>query len=255
MKFIDLHTHPSTEYYSDPLEIVNEWHSLNMEKLFVCGTNEDDSTQAIELAKKVDFVYPVIGIHPTLSNGLQDREILNKIYEPNVVAIGEVGLDYHYDDSPSKEIQKQGFIAQIDFAKEHNLPVIMHIRDALDDSLDIITLPQYKDINFIFHSFSGDLSFLNKCLRYSNIYYSISGVVTFKNAKPLQEAVKNIPLDRIFCETDTPYLAPTPMRGKPNISPFVQYTYEYIANLKQIDVDVLVEQIKKNVRKVFKIYD
>lgn len=92
-------------------------------------------------------------------------------------------------------------------------------------------------------------------MTYSNIYYSISGVVTFKNAKPLQEAVKNIPLDRIFCETDTPYLAPTPMRGKPNISPFVQYTYEYIANLKQIDIDVLVEQIKKNVRKVFKIYD
>ena len=127
----------------------------------------------------------------------------------------------------------------------------MHIRDALEDAYEIISNEKYNDMKFVFHSYSGDITFTEKCLKHPNFYYSISGVVTFKNAKSLQNAVKIIPIDHIFCETDTPYLAPVPMRGSDNISPYVSYTYQYIAKLKNISEQELVNQIKANVKKVF----
>ncbi|AXE60492.1 TatD family deoxyribonuclease [[Mycoplasma] phocae] len=253
MKYIDIHTHPFTEYYANPHQTVIEWHKNNMEKLFICGTSREDSVELLELCQKENYLYPIIGIHPTLSQGKSDGEFIERILTADVVAIGEIGLDYHYDNSPSEEIQKISFISQLEIAKKYDLVAMLHIRDALEDAYEIISQPQYQDVRFIFHSFSGDEDFTKKCLKHKNFYFSISGVVTFKNAKQLQEAVKLIPIDRIFCETDTPYLAPTPMRGKANISPYVMYTYQYIANLKNISEETLVKQIQSNVKKVFKI--
>ncbi|QJG66308.1 TatD family hydrolase [Mycoplasma phocoeninasale] len=253
MKYIDVHTHPFKEYYEDPYQTVVEWHKNNMEKLFICGTSREDSVELLDLCGREDYLFPIIGIHPTLSKGAEDGEFIENIINKDVVAIGEIGLDYHYDNSPSKEIQKSSFIAQLEIAKKYNIAAMLHIRDALEDAYEIISQPQYQDLKIIFHSFSGDENFVRKCLGHKNFYFSISGVVTFKNAKILQDAVKLIPIDRLFCETDTPYLAPTPMRGKPNISPYVMYTYQYIANLKNIGEEKLVSQIQNNVKKVFKI--
>lgn len=252
LKYIDVHTHPFKEYYDDPFAIVSEWKKMDMEKLFIVGTSKEDSVELMELCKKdKEFLHPIIGIHPTLASGKEDGAFLETIIDKDVIGIGEIGLDYHYDDSPSKEIQKESFIAQLEVAKKHNIVAMLHIRDALDDAFDIITKEEYKDLKIVMHSFSGDLEFVKRILPFKNIYFSISGVVTFKNAKTLQEAVLNIPIDRLFCETDTPYLAPTPKRGQPNISPYVQYTYKYISDLKNISEDEFVIQIRNNIEKVF----
>lgn len=250
-KYIDIHTHPFKEYYNDPHETVKQWYNNNIEFMFVNGTSRNDSVELLELCKKEKYLYPIIGIHPTEAKGKSDGDFLKSIITKDVIGIGEIGLDYHYDDSPSKEVQKESFISQLDVALENNIIPVLHIRDALEDAYEIITNQKYKNMKIVFHSYSGDLQFTKKCLYHENLYFSISGVVTFKNAKLLQEAVSIIPIDRIFCETDTPYLAPTPMRGKPNISPYVEYTYKYIANLKNIDLESFIDQIRQNVKNVF----
>ncbi|WP_334198912.1 TatD family hydrolase [Mycoplasma struthionis] len=198
-------------------------------------------------------MYGAIGIHPNDAKGKEDGEFLKKYISNKIVAIGEVGLDYHYDDSLSKEIQKESFLAQIEVAKENNLVVMLHIREALEDAFEIITRPEYKDVIFVFHSYSGDYEFTKKCLAYENINFSFSGVITFKNAKSLQATLPLIPLNRITCETDTPYLTPTPFRGTPNISPYVKYVYEYIANYLNIDLEEFVNQVRKNIERIYKI--
>jgi len=147
----------------------------------------------------------------------------------------------------------EGFISQLNVALEYNLVPVLHIRDALEDAYNIITNDKYKKMNIVFHSYSGDVEFTKKCLSHDNLYFSFSGIVTFKNAKKIQDSLCLIPIDRIFCETDSPYLAPVPMRGKPNISPYVEYTYKYISNVKNIDETKLILQIRENIKKVFKI--
>ncbi|MCU4117022.1 TatD family hydrolase [Mycoplasma zalophi] len=253
MKYIDIHTHPFKEYFEDPVQICNDWHQEEMQLLFMVGTNLNNSLETINLSSKLDFVYPIIGIHPNESNGMQDGLDLEKIITKDVIAIGEIGLDYHYDNTPSKEEQLISLISQVEVAKKHNIPVMLHIRDAMEDAIKFVFREEYKDMIFIFHSFSGNKDDVEVLLKNPNVYFSISGVVTFKNAKDTQEAVKNIPLDRIFVETDTPYLAPTPMRGKENKSPYVKYTYKFIAALKMISENTLIKQAENNVEKVFKI--
>ncbi|ENY68549.1 Hypothetical protein, putative TatD deoxyribonuclease [Metamycoplasma auris 15026] len=251
-KYIDIHTHPFKEYYSDPYAVVSDWKKQDLEKIFIVGTSKEDSIELLELcAKDKDFMHPIIGIHPTLAQGKEDGEFLQSIINDDVIAIGEFGLDYHYEDSPSKEIQKESFISQLEVAKKNNIVAMLHIRDALEDAFKIITKDEYKNLKIVMHSFSGDAEFVRRLLPYKNIFFSISGVVTFKNAKSLQEAVKEIPINRMFVETDTPYLAPTPMRGKPNISPYVKYTYAYIATLKEISEEDFVKQIRDNIKNVF----
>ncbi|AWX69612.1 TatD family hydrolase [[Mycoplasma] anseris] len=251
MKFIDIHTHPFKEYYENPHEIVKDWYNQNMEKMFLVGTNIEDSKEVIELANKESYLYPIIGVHPTLATGKNDAKLLEEIMNDQVIGIGEFGLDYHYEDSPSKAIQKESMLAQLRLAKKHQIVAMLHIRDALEDAFEIVSQKEFRDLKIVMHSFSGDAQLVKRYLEFPNIYFSISGVVTFKNGKSTQEAVKAIPIDRLFCETDTPYLAPMPMRGKPNISPYIEYTYKYIAGLKNMSLNAFVEQIKKNVKKVF----
>ncbi|RMA79017.1 TatD DNase family protein [Metamycoplasma subdolum] len=252
MKFIDAHTHPFREYYESPYKVSQDWLSQDMEKLFAVGTCRGDSVEVIELAKKdPERIHPVIGIHPTEATGKQDGEFLERIITKDVVAIGEFGLDYHYDDSPSKEIQKESFISQLKVAQKHKIVAMLHLRDSLEDAYEIFSKPEYRDVKFVLHSFSGDVEYARKCLKLPNVYFSISGVITFKNATELNEAVSILPVDRITCETDTPYLAPVPMRGKPNISPYVRYVYEHIAKMKNMPLEDFVKQIRKNIKTIY----
>ncbi|MDC8913608.1 TatD family hydrolase [Metamycoplasma hyosynoviae] len=251
LEYIDIHTHPFKEYYEVPHTEVKKWKAQNMQYMFVNGTSEEDCVELLELCKKEDYLFPVIGIHPSLAKGKQDGKFLESIITKDVIGIGEIGLDYHYDDNPSKEVQFESFTSQLEVAQKYNLVAILHIRDALEDAYNIISNKKYENLKFVFHSYSGDAEFTKKCLKHPNFYFSFSGVVTFKNAKSLQEASKSIPLDRMFFETDTPYLAPAPLRGKPNISPYVEYIYKYVAASRNILEEKLVEQIKQNVKKVF----
>ncbi len=253
-KYIDLHCHPFKEYFENRDEIINNAKQKGVEKIFLVGTDLNNCKEAKELASKHDNVYPIIGIHP---NDVWSEEIINefeKLVDENVVGIGEVGLDYHYENSPSKDLQKRCFIKQVEIANKNNIPVIVHSRDAHEDTYELIKefKNKYPKLNFILHSYSSGPDYVQKYVDLG-VYFSFSGVVTFKNAKDTQQAVKLVPLNLIFCETDTPYLAPTPYRGKTNLPDYVIETTNFIANIKNISVDELLENIHKNLKECFNI--
>ncbi|MBD5423370.1 MAG: TatD family hydrolase [Mycoplasma sp.] len=252
-EYVDLHCHPFKEYFEDRDEVINRAKNLGVHKLFLVGTDLENSKEVIELSSKHENVYSIIGIHPC---DVWDESIIDKlenIINDEVVGIGEVGLDYHYDDSPSKDIQLKCFKKQIELAIKYNIPVIVHSRDAHEDTYNVIK--EYKtkhpDLTFILHSYSSGPSYVQKYVDLG-VYFSFSGVVTFKNAKDTQEAAKLVPLELIFCETDTPYLSPVPYRGKQNLPEYVIETTKYVAELKGIDVEELLDNINKNVKKCFK---
>lgn len=250
--YVDLHAHPFKEYFDDCNEIIKKAQSEGVHKIFLVGTDLKNSQEAISLSKNHQGVYPVIGIHPNDSWDEKLIDDLAKLMTEDVVAIGEVGLDYHYQDSPSKDMQIKCFKKQIELAIQHQIPVIVHSRDAHEDTYKIIKEYKLKHptLNFILHSYSSGVEYVQK---YSElgVYFSFSGVVTFKNAKETQEAAKLVPTNLIFCETDTPYLTPVPYRGKTNLPQYVIETTKFIANLKSITVEELLEQINKNVKKCF----
>ncbi|WP_022935591.1 TatD family hydrolase [Mesomycoplasma moatsii] len=251
-KYIDLHCHPFKEYFNNQDEIIQNSFEKGVEKMFVVGTDLKNSVEAKELAQKHKNVFPIIGIHP---NDVWNEEIIEKLeqlVDQNVVGIGEIGLDYHYDNTPSKEMQKKCFIKQIEIARKNNIPIVVHSRDAHEDTYEIIKKyrNKYPNLIFILHSYSSGESYVQKYVDLG-VYFSFSGIVTFKNAKDMQEAAKIVPLDLIFCETDTPYLAPTPYRGQINRPEFVVETTNFIAMLKNISVEELLDNIHNNVKKCF----
>ena len=251
-KYVDLHCHPFLEYFSNPDEVIKNAQNAGVHKLFLVGTDLKNCKEAIELATRHENVYSVIGIHPCDAWNLELIDELEKMITEDVVGIGEVGLDYHYDDSPSKEMQIKCFEKQIELAIKYNIPVMVHSRDAHEDTYKIIKKWKelHPNLNFIMHSYSSGMEYLEKFSQL-NVYFSFSGVVTFKNAKDTQEAAKNVSLDLLFCETDTPYLTPAPHRGEKNLPEYVIHTTDFIANLKNISVDSLLEHINNNVKKVF----
>ncbi len=253
-KYIDLHCHPFKEYFENPSEIINEAFNSNIGMLFLVGTDLNNCLEAKELSSKHNNVFPIIGIHPNDSWNLDIIDQLEKMVDKNVVGIGEVGLDYHYENSPSKEMQEKCFRKQIEIAIKNDIPIIVHSRDAHEDTYKIIKeyRNKYPQSIFILHSYSSGPDYVQKYVDLG-VYFSFSGIVTFKNAKDTQEAAKLVPLDLIFCETDTPYLAPTPFRGQTNLPQYVIETTNFIANLKNIDVDLLLKHINQNIKKCFNI--
>lgn len=251
-KYIDLHCHPFKEYFENREEIIEDAKLSGVWKIFLVGTNLDNSKEAIDLSKNKEGVYPIVGIHPNECWDLKTIEKLETIIDESVVGIGEVGLDYHYQDSPSKEIQINCFKKQIEIAIKNKIPVIVHSRDAHEDTFKIIK--EYKEKNqdliFILHSYSSGPEYVEKYSKLG-VYFSFSGIVTFKNANQMQEAAKLVPLDLILCETDTPYLAPTPHRGKVNLPKYVIDTTNFIAKLKGISIEQMLENINRNVFKCF----
>ena len=253
-KYIDLHCHPFLEYFQNPEEIINQAYQKGVSHFFLVGTDLNNSQEAIKLAQKFSFTYPVIGIHPNDAWNLDLVDKLAKLIDESVVGIGEIGLDYHYDNAPDKELQFKIFKAQVELANQYHLPVIVHSRDAHEDTYQFIKAykQNHPEQDFILHSYSSGVEYVQKYVDLG-VYFSFSGVVTFKNAKATQEACKLVPLDLIFCETDVPYLAPTPYRGQVNLPEYVIETTNFIANLKNIEVDQLLENIAKNMKSVFKI--
>lgn len=251
-KYIDLHCHPFKEYFENREEIIEDAKLSGVWKIFLVGTNLVNSKEAIDLAKNKEGVYPIIGIHPTECRDIETVEKLENMIDNSVVGIGEVGLDYHYQDSPSKEVQINCFKKHIEIAIEKKLPIIVHSRDAHEDTFQVIK--EYKEKNqdlvFILHSYSSGPEYVEKYSKLG-VYFSFSGIVTFKNAKEMQEAAKLVPLDLILCETDTPYLTPVPYRGKVNLPKYVIETTNFIAKLKEISIEEFLENINQNVLKCF----
>ncbi|MBC7420171.1 MAG: TatD family hydrolase [Bdellovibrio sp.] len=253
MEWIDVHCH------LDRLEGGAE-HALKLaqaagvKNLITIGTEPEDLPVMIELAEKyAPYVYCTIGIHP--HEGVKYTKEVGEFLRanatnPRVVAIGEIGLDYHYNQSP-KEEQIYAFREQLQIAADLDLPVEIHTRDAEEDTIHI--LKEFKGrVKGLIHCFTGTAWLAQEALDLGfNI--SISGVVTFKNAEDLRQIVKNIiPLDRIHVETDAPFLAPIPMRGRPNTSAYVVHTAQIVADLKNVSLQTLSEQTKKNAQNLFK---
>lgn len=251
MEWIDVHAHLNMLEEGVEAAIANA-KAVGVKKIITIGTEPGDHPLVLEIARKYyPDVYCTLGVHP--HDGKVYTEAAGKfieahLSEPCVVAVGEIGLDYYYDQSPRKE-QQDAFRAQLEIAKRTGMPVEIHTRDAEEDTVEI--LKEFKgSVTGVIHCFTGTEWLARQSLDLGyNI--SISGVVTFKNADSLREIVRMLPLDRIHVETDAPFLAPIPMRGKKNTSAYVVHTAKFVAELKGISLEQLCEQTRQNALKMF----
>ncbi|HEX7674917.1 MAG TPA: TatD family hydrolase [Bdellovibrio sp.] len=250
-QWIDVHSHLNMLEEGVDAAIQNA-KAAGVRRLITIGTEPGDFQTVLDIAHKYyPEVYCTLGVHPhdgKVYTPEIGKFIEDHVSDPVVVAIGEIGLDYYYDQSPREE-QREAFRAQLEIAKRTKMPVQIHTRDADEDTVEI--LKEFKgDVTGIIHCFTGTEMLARESLDLGfNI--SISGVVTFKNADSLRAIVKMLPLDRIHVETDSPFLAPIPMRGKKNTPAFVVHTAKFVAELKGISEEQLAEQTKLNALKMF----
>lgn len=251
MEWIDIHAHLNMLEEGVETAIRNA-QSAGVKKVITIGTEPEDHPVVLEIARKYyPDVYCTLGVHP--HDGKAYTEAAGKFIEDHahdreVVAVGEIGLDYYYNQSPIED-QKHAFRAQLAIAKRVGLPVEIHTRDAEEDTIEI--LKEFKgDVRGVIHCFTGT-EWLAKQALDVGFNISISGVVTFKNADSLRSTVKMLPMDRIHVETDAPFLAPIPMRGKKNTPAYVLHTAEFVAHLKGVSLETLCEQTKKNALEMF----
>ena len=251
----DTHVHLNDDQFNDDLEGVIERARLNgVERVVVVGFDEKTIKRAMELIEAYDFMYAAIGWHPVDAIDLTD-DYLKWIEEltahPKVVAIGEIGLDYHWDKSP-KDVQQAVFRRQIQLAKRLDLPIIIHNREATEDVVTILEEEGASEVGGIMHCFSGSPETAKRCLD-MNFYISLGGPVTFKNAVKPKEVAKEVPLERLLIETDCPYLAPHPYRGKRNEPSYVKLVAEQIAELKGVSFEEVAKATTENANRLFRI--
>jgi len=211
------------------------------------------SARSVDLAKRYENIYAAVGIHPHDAKDAQEtdyEQLAAWSKEDKVVAIGEIGLDYYYDLSP-RDVQRTVFTRQIDVARQMDMPIIIHDRDAHGDILEVLR-KDGKGIKGVLHCFSGSLEMAKEVIKLG-FYLSIAGPVTFKNAAKLPEIIKAVPLERLLVETDCPYLTPHPHRGKRNEPSYVKLVAEQVANLRGMDVMDLARVTSENTKKIFKI--
>lgn len=251
MGWIDVHTHLNMLEVS-PEQALADCSAAGIDHVITIGTEPKDHPVVLELAKKFyPRVYCTIGVHPheaQLFTPEVDEFLVAHADRPEVVAIGEIGLDYYYDNAP-REIQKAAFRRQLQIALEKSLPVEIHTRDAESDTVEILKEFGGK-VRGILHCFTGTQWLAEEALKLG-LDISISGVVTFKKADELRDVVRQIPLDRLHVETDAPFLAPMPHRGKKNVPAFVIHTAEIVAQIKGVTVDVLMQQTRENAQRTF----
>ena len=252
MKLVDTHCHlDNSQYDSDREEILNLIEQ-NMEFVVNIGYDLESSKNSIELAKKYKNIYATIGIHPTDISEVftqNDYEVLKALADnEKVVAIGEIGLDYHWM-TQEKEVQKNWFKKQLEIAKELNKPVVVHTREAIADTVEI--LKEFPEVKGIVHCYPGSYETAKEIME--NYYFGVGGVLTFKNSKKTVEFVKCIPLEKIVIETDAPYLTPEPYRGKRNHPEYVKFVVEKIAEIKEISFEEVLETTTNNAKKIYGI--
>ncbi len=251
MRLVDTHCHLDNEKFDeDRLDVIDRIKG-NLEFCVNIGYDLASSKKSLELAKKYDFIYAVIGVHPidiAEYNEEIEKELELLAKDSKVGAIGEIGLDYHWMTEP-KEIQQERFRRQLELAKRLNKPVVIHTRDAMEDTVNI--LKEYPNITGVIHCYPGSLETAKQLV--DRFYLGIGGTLTFKNSKKIVEVVKNIPLDRIVIETDCPYLTPEPFRGKRNEPIYVEYIAKKIAEIKEITVEDVAKITTENAKKLYRI--
>ncbi len=255
-KIFDSHSHYNNEAFDNDYDVLMQ-HLKENEVGYImnCGSNISSSRKAMQQSQNSDFMCFCAGIHPLdIDENISDAdfdEIENMALDNNCKAIGEIGLDYHYDDSVSPEIQKAVFIKQLDLAVKLNMPVIIHIREAMGDALEILKVYE-GNLNGVIHCFSGSAESCKELVK-MGFYIGFTGVVTFKNARKSLEALKVVPFDRLLIETDCPYMAPEPFRGKRCDSSMLHKVAEKIASELGKSKDEVLSQTFSNAATLFNI--
>ena len=252
---IDTHAHlDDARFDGDRDAMIARAREAGVEHFVTIGCDLSTSRAAVELADRYPFVYATVGVHPHEAKQIGDSwydDLLRLAQHKKVVAYGEIGLDYHYNHSPPK-LQRERFREQITLARELRLPIVVHTREAQDDTIAILKEENAADVGGVFHCFSGDARLAKNALDLGFLL-SFSGVITFQNATMLRDIVKTVPMDRILVETDSPYLTPAPHRGKRNEPAHVRLVAEKIAAIQGMTADQIAELTSQNARRVFKI--
>ena len=232
---IDSHVHlDDARYNPDRAEIFTRAQDAGVEAFITIGCDLATSRAAVELADRHEHIYATVGVHPHEVKHIEDpwyQALQELAKHPKVVGYGEIGLDFHYDHSP-RETQRQRFREQIQLARELQLPIVIHTREAQDDTITILHEEHASKVGGVFHCFSGDAWLAKEALDLG-FYLSFSGIITFPNASMLREIAKTVPEDRLLIETDAPYLTPVPFRGKRNESAYVKKVAEKIAEVRE----------------------
>lgn len=248
---IDTHCHLGHDDYDNREEIINHFKDNIM---IISGTDTKSSKEVVEIVNKYPNIYGSIGVHPEFAHLVKDEDydILEQLLKNDkIVAVGEIGLDYHYDNY-DKDKQRCVFMKQIELAKKYHKPIVIHTRDAIKDTYDIIKMTNANTVPITIHCFSESLEMAKEFIKLG-CKLGIGGVLTFKNSKKLKEVVSNIDIENIVLETDSPYLAPEPVRGTKNEPKNVYYVAFKIAEIKQMDVQDVIKITTENAKKQYKI--
>jgi len=251
----DTHAHYDDEAFNeDREELLSSLAVHGIETVVNIGASIQSTKNTLQLMKQYPFLYGAVGVHPSETGELNDSlmEWLKHVAkEPKVVAIGETGLDYYWNE-PERELQKHWFIRQLQLARELQLPVVVHSRDAAKDTLDIMQAEHAETIGGVLHCFSYGVEMARKYLD-MGFWIGIGGVVTFQNGKKLKEVVEYVPLERIVLETDCPYLSPVPNRGKRNSSLNLPYVVEAISRIKAVTPEEVIAATNRNARALYRL--
>lgn len=252
---IDTHAHYDDKQFDiDRDELLKELFAQKLELIVNVGCSIDSIKQTLELVKRYPNMYGTVGVHPSDTAELTEETLawIKEVSQTDkIVAIGEIGLDYYWDE-PDVSIQKTWFDRQMQLAKEVNLPVSIHSRDAAKDTLDMMNSAGAKEIGGVIHCFSYGKEMAKEFLN-MGFYLGIGGVVTFKNGKKLKEVVEYSPMDRLVLETDCPYLSPEPNRGKRNQSLNLEYVAREIASIKQMEYEEVLRITNENAKRLYRI--
>lgn len=254
-KLIDSHAHlDDGRFDNDRDEIINKLRDEGIELVLNPGADLTTSKKAVKLADEYDFIYAAVGCHPHDSKYMDDdtMDVFRDLSKnEKVIAIGEIGLDYYYDNS-DRETQKIWFREQIRLATELDLPYIVHDRDAHEDLFKIMKEEAKSNTRGILHCYSGSMEMAKEFIKLG-FYISLAGPVTFKKAKTPKMVAREVPIDKLLIETDSPYLTPEPYRGKRNEPKFVRYVAEEIAGIREVSTEVIIQSTNRNFKSLFSL--
>lgn len=252
---IDSHAHlDDRRFNKDRDKLIRSLKDDGVDMVINIGADLQSSIKSVSLAEEYDNIYAAIGIHPHSAKEMDGStiEVLKSFANRDkVVAIGEIGLDFHYDNSP-RDVQRKRFKEQLDLAKEVDLPVVIHSRDADQETFDILKEAQDGSLEGVIHCYSGSVEMAEEYIKLG-FYISLAGPVTFNNARVSREVAKAIPLDKLLVETDSPYLTPEPNRGKRNEPAYVRYVAGRIAEARGIPFEEVASKAAANTKKLFRI--
>lgn len=251
----ETHAHYDDDRFDEDRDLLlAQMLEVGVERIINVGASVESTKQTLEMIKQYEIMYGALGVHPSEINGLNEETfawIAEHLNDKKVVAVGEIGLDYYWDKEPEvQERQRYWFGRQLEIAREHKLPVIIHSRDAALDTMQVMKEHHAEQIPGVIHCYSYSKEIALEFIK-MGYYIGVGGVVTFKNAKKLVETVENIPLERILIETDCPYMAPEPYRGKRNSSLYLPYVIEKIAEIKGISKEEVERVTEENARELF----